>query len=101
MPSVARAARRCGALAALNRWKLPPPVGLPRRAPAGSIVTPKGNFALARMFERLPVVVQIMPARPSRKSRGVVPHSTRPGGVAFRSISASQYCRAAREAGLS
>ncbi len=60
--------------------KLPPPVGEPRFLPAGSIATPKSNFAFVRMFVRLPVVVQIIATFFSMKSFGVVPHSTTPAG---------------------
>ena len=50
---------------------MPPPVGLPRCLPAGSIATPKSNFALFRTLVRLPVVVHIIATFFSKKSFGV------------------------------
>ena len=54
----------------LKTWKLPPPVGLPRRLPAGSIATPKSNLALFLTLVRLPVVVHIIAVLRSKKSFG-------------------------------
>src|SRR5262249_4274474 len=65
----------------LKMWKLPPPVGEPRRLPAGSIATPNSNLALFFTLVRLPVVVHIMAVFLSKKSFGVVPHSMMPGGM--------------------
>src|SRR5437870_13251496 len=52
----------------LKMWKLPPPVGDPRRLPAGSMATPKSNLALFFTLVRLPVVVHIMAVWRSKKS---------------------------------
>src|ERR1700674_6059193 len=86
----------------LKMWKLPPPVGDPRRLPAGSMATPNSNLALFFTLVRLPVVVHIIATLRSKKSLGVVPHSTIPSGctlyLAVRSI---QYCKASMTAGLS
>src|SRR5471032_1310001 len=71
----------CAGVFFLKIEKFPPPVGLPRRFAAGSMATPKSNFALVLMLVRLPVVVQIIAAFFSKKSLGVVPHSTMPGGM--------------------
>src|SRR6186997_830097 len=65
----------------LKMWKFPPPVGEPRRFPAGSIATPKSNLALFFTLVRLPVVVHIMAVLRSKKSLGVVPHSTTPADM--------------------
>jgi hypothetical protein len=81
---------------------LPPPVGLPWRFFAGSMLTPKGNVALLRRLVRFPVVVQMIAAFFSRKSLGVVPHSITPGGIDFTFADRStQYCRASTAAGES
>ena len=81
---------------------MPPPVGVPRRLCAGSIATPNGNFAFAFTLVRLPVVVHIMATLRSKKSFGVVPHSTMPGGwtLCLRERS-TQYCSASITSGLS
>src|SRR5690606_33932972 len=96
-------AASCSALLALlEMWKLPPPVGLPRRLPAGSMATPNGNFALLRTLVRLPVVVHIMAHLRSKKSFGVVPHSTIPGGWTLCSRERlTQYSKASMTSGLS
>src|SRR6185503_10465204 len=65
----------------LKMWKFPPPVGEPRRFPAGNIATPKSNLALFFTLVRLPVVVHIMAVLRSKKSLGVVPHSMIPVGI--------------------
>src|SRR6185503_6155714 len=65
----------------LKMWKFPPPVGEPRRLLAGSIATPKSNLALFFTLVRLPVVVHIIAIFFSKKSFGVVPHSTTPAGI--------------------
>src|SRR6202795_2074296 len=65
----------------LKMWKLPPPVGEPRRLPAGSMATPNSNLALFFTLVRLPVVVHIIAVWRSKKSFGVVPHSMMPGGM--------------------
>src|SRR5437773_10382841 len=59
----------------LKMWKLPPPVGDPRRLPAGSMATPKSNLALFFTLVRLPVVAHIMAVWLSKKSYGDDPHS--------------------------
>src|SRR5688500_2758290 len=65
----------------LKMWKLPPPVGVPRRLFAGSIATPKSNLALFFTLVRLPVVVHIIAVLRSKKSLGVVPHSMTLGAI--------------------
>src|SRR5712692_5492002 len=86
----------------LKMWKLPPPVGEPRRLPAGSMATPNSNLALVLTLVRLPVVVHIIAVFRSKQSFGVVPHSMMPVGITLcfweRSI---QYCSASITAGLS
>src|SRR5438445_13634905 len=67
----------------LKMWKLPPPVGEPRRLPAGSIATPKSNLALFFTLVRFPVVVHIIAVLRSKKSFGVVPDSMMPVGMTF------------------
>src|SRR6266511_5292584 len=86
----------------LKIWQLPPPVGEPRRLPAGSIATPNSNLALFRTFVRLPVVVHIIAVFRSKKSFGVVPHSMMPDGITRCFCERStQYCSASITAGLS
>src|SRR5690348_4750410 len=86
----------------LKMWKLPPPVGEPRRLPAGSIATPKSNLALFFTLVRLPVVVHIIAVLRSKKSFGVVPHSTMPGGCTLYLLTrSSQYWSASTTSGLS
>src|SRR5574342_1312772 len=65
----------------LQMWKLPPPVGEPRRLPAGSMAKPNSNLALFFTLVRLPVVVHIIEVCRSQKSFGVVPTSMMPGGM--------------------
>src|SRR5437879_12016468 len=79
----------------LKMWKLPPPVGDPRRLPAGSMATPKSNLALFFTLVRLPVVVHIMAVCRSKKSLGVVPNAMMPARIRlyFGYIS-TQYWRA-------
>src|SRR5258705_13569052 len=67
----------------LKMWKLPPPVGEPRRLPAGSIATPNSNLALFFTLVRLPVVVHIMAVLRSKKSFGGEAHSMIPVGKTF------------------
>ena len=45
------------------------------------MATPKSNFALLRTLVRLPVVVHIIAVFFSKKSFGVVPHSSTPGAI--------------------
>src|SRR6476659_654706 len=86
----------------LKMWKFPPPVGEPRRFFAGSIATPKSNLALFFTLVRLPVVVQIIATLRSKKSFGVVPHSTTPVGCTlYLRPRSTQYCSASTTAGLS
>ena len=86
----------------LKMWKLPPPVGEPRRLPAGSIATPNSNLALFLTLVRLPVVVHIMAVLRSKKSFGVVPHSMIPEGMTLcLALRSTQYCSASTTAGLS
>ena len=86
----------------LKMWKLPPPVGEPRRLPAGSIATPNSNLALFFTLVRLPVVVHIMAVLRSKKSFGVVPHSMMPGGMTLcLPLRSTQYWSASTTAGLS
>ena len=81
---------------------MPPPVGLPRCLPAGSIATPKSNLALFLTLVRLPVVVHIIATFFSKKSFGVVPHSTMPSGCTLYFFTRStQYCSASITSGLS
>src|SRR5687768_10446484 len=88
-------AARCADEVSRNRKKFPPPVGDPRRRPAGSIATPKSKPALFFTLVRLPVVVHIIAVRRSRKSRGVVAQSMSPGGITLCLCARStQYCRA-------
>src|SRR5512137_2699742 len=86
----------------LKMWKLPPPVGEPRRLPAGSMATPNSNLALFFTLVRLPVVVHIIAVFRSKKSLGVVPHSMMPVGITLcLPLTATQYWRACTTAGLS
>src|SRR6266849_2918748 len=86
----------------LKMWKLPPPVGEPRRLPAGSMATPNSNLALFFTLVRLPVVVHIIAVFFSKKSFGVVPHSITPGAITLCFWPRStQYCSASTTAGLS
>ena len=86
----------------LKMWKLPPPVGEPRRLPAGSMATPKSNFALFFTLVRLPVVVHIIAVFLSKKSFGVVPHSMIPAGMTLCfALRSTQYWSASATAGLS
>ena len=80
---------------------MPPPVGEPRRLPAGSMATPKSNLAFARTLVRLPVVVHIIATLRSKKSFGVVPHSTMPGGCTPALTRSIQYCTASTVPGSS
>src|SRR3977135_601952 len=92
----------CAGVLFLKMWKFPPPVGEPRRLPAGSMATPNSNFALFFTLVRLPVVVHIMAVWRSKKSFGVVPHSMMPGGMTLGlPLRAIQYGRASPPAGLS
>src|SRR5476649_1529854 len=74
------AACRCAGVALANRYRLPPPVGLPRRVFCGSMAIPNGNWALSRTVARLPVVVTIMAVLPLMKSCGVEPQAMVPLG---------------------
>src|SRR5258706_12148654 len=65
----------------LKMWKLPPPVGEPRRLPAGSIATPNSNLALFFTLVRLPVVVHIMAVFCSAESFWGGAHSMLPVGL--------------------
>ena len=77
-------------------------MGEPLRLLPGIMATPKSNLALFFTLVRLPVVVQIIATFLSKKSFGVVPHSTTPCGWTLclrpRSV---QYCSASTTAGLS
>ena len=86
----------------LKMWKFPPPVGEPRRLPAGSMATPNSKLVLFFTLVRLPVVVHIMAVWRSKKSLGVVPHSMMPGGITLCFwLRSTQYWSASMTAGLS
>src|SRR6267378_7286690 len=86
----------------LNREKLPPPVGEPRRLPAGSMATPNSNLALFFTLVRLPVVVHIIAVFFSKKSFGVVPHSITPEAITLCFwLRSTQYWSASTTAGSS
>src|SRR6188768_289538 len=65
------------------------------------MATPKSNLALALTLVRLPVVVYIMATFFSKKSLGVVPHSTTPGGCTPALPRSTQYCSASMTFGSS
>src|SRR3569623_1617220 len=63
--------------------------------------TPKSNLALFLTLVRLPVVVKMIAALRSKKSFGVVPHSTTPGGCTPAFDRSTQYCSASITFGTS
>jgi hypothetical protein len=75
------AASCCGRRGLLEDVEVAAAGGRAARLPAGSMATPKSNLALVRTLVRLPVVVHIIATFFSKKSFGVVPHSTMPAGA--------------------
>src|SRR4051812_21243276 len=65
------------------------------------MATPKSNLALVLTLVRLPVVVYIIATFFSKKSFGVVPHSTTPGGCTPALPRSTQYCSASMTLGSS
>src|SRR4051794_24142808 len=63
--------------------------------------TPKSNLALFLTLVRLPVVVNMIATLRSKKSLGVVPHSTTPGGCTPALPRSTQYCSASMTFGSS
>src|SRR3569623_917963 len=63
--------------------------------------TPKSNLALFLTLVRLPVVVKMIAALRSKKSFGVVPHSTTPDGCTPAFDRSTQYCSASTTFGSS
>src|ERR671930_1536244 len=96
-----RAALRSAVVDFLKMYQLPPPVGEPRCLDAGSMATPKGNFALSFTAVRLPVVCHMMAVLPSVKFCRRVPHSTVPSGITlYLAPRSRQYWSAAMTYGL-